>query len=298
MPAPIRVPTTATRIAAGEVVERPASVVKELVENALDAGAKRIAVRLEEGGKALIEVSDDGWGMDEDDLALAFAPHATSKVASVADLEHVASLGFRGEALPSIGSVARAKIVSRPAGAAVGASIEDREGHLGAGHAVGREPRHGRRAWSDLFGSVPARRKFLRSPATELGHVADLLERFAVSWPDVGFTLVHDGRTLLDCPPGETRRARIERLHGPEVARAPLEVKVEDSIPAVEGWVGPPSLTRGDARLEQVFLNGRHVKDRTVTHALREAYRDLIPPGGRHPVAFLFLACRPQRWST
>jgi DNA mismatch repair protein MutL len=285
-------PHVVNQIAAGEVVERPASVVKELVENALDAGAKRVVVRLEEGGKALIEVADDGWGMDEEDLALAFAPHATSKVASVADLEHVASLGFRGEALPSIGSVSRARIVSRPAGAPVGAAIEDREGRLGAVTPSAASPGTVVRV-EHLFGAVPARRKFLRSAATELGHVSDLLERFAVAWPAVGFALVHDGRTLLDCPPGESRRARLERLHGPEVARALLEVRADDGVPSVEGWVGPPALTRGDARLEQVFLNGRHVRDRTVTHALREAYRDLVPPGGRHPVAFLFLGCDP-----
>ncbi len=280
------------QIAAGEVVDRPASVVKELVENALDAGARRIQVRLEDGGKALIEVADDGWGMDPEDLALAFAPHATSKIAALGDLEHVASLGFRGEALASIGSVSRARIVSRARGASAGAAVENREGELtavtpaaaSAGTVVRIE---------NLFGHVPARRKFLRTAQTEAGHVSDLMERLALAWPEVGFTLAHGERTLLDAPPGEDRRARIERLHGPEIARALLRVQSKDGALEVEGWVSPPSLTRGDARMEQVFLNGRHVRDKTLAHALREAYRDLMPPGGRHPIAFLFLACDP-----
>ncbi len=280
------------QIAAGEVVDRPASVVKELVENALDAGARRIQVRLEDGGKALIEVADDGWGMDSEDLALAFAPHATSKIAALGDLEHVASLGFRGEALASIGSVSRARIVSRARGAAAGAAVEDREGELTgvtpAAASVGTVVRV-----ENLFGHVPARRKFLRTASTEAGHVSDLIERLALAWPEVGFTLTHGERTLIDAPPGEDRRARIERLHGPEIARALLHVQSQDGALEVEGWVSPPSLTRGDARLEQVFLNGRHVRDKTLAHALREAYRDLVPPGGRHPIAFLFLACDP-----
>ena len=204
-------PHVVNQIAAGEVVERPASVVKELVENALDAGAKRIAVKLEDGGRALIEVSDDGWGMDEDDLALAFAPHATSKVASVSDLEHVASLGFRGEALPSIGSVSRARIVSRPAGSPVGAAIENREGRLGPVTPSAASPGTVVRV-EHLFGSVPARRKFLRSAATELGHVSDLLERLAVAWPAVGFTLTSGGRTLLDAPPGTASPPPAKRI--------------------------------------------------------------------------------------
>jgi len=285
-------PHVVNQIAAGEVVDRPASVVKELVENALDAGARRIQVRLEDGGKALIEVADDGWGMDPEDLALAFAPHATSKIAALGDLEHVASLGFRGEALASIGSVSRARIVSRARGEAAGAAVEDREGELSgvtpaaatAGTVVRIE---------NLFGHVPARRKFLRTAQTEAGHVSDLLERLALAWPEVGFTLTHGERTLIDAPQGEDRRARIERLHGPEIARALLHVQSQDGALEVEGWVSPPSLTRGDARMEQLFLNGRSVRDKTLAHALREAYRDLMPPGGRHPIAFLFLACDP-----
>ncbi|MFM8386345.1 MAG: DNA mismatch repair endonuclease MutL [Planctomycetia bacterium] len=287
-------PHVVNQIAAGEVVERPSSVVKELVENALDAGARRIRVRLEDGGKALIEVADDGWGMDPDDLQLAFAPHATSKIVAVGDLEHVASLGFRGEALASIGSVSRARIVSRAREAASGHAIEDREGEVGAVTPAAAQQGTVVRV-ENLFGHVPARRKFLRTAQTEAGHVADLLERLALAWPAVGFTLLHGERTVLDCPPGEDRRARIERLHGPEVARALLHVQAPGTVPSLEGWISPPTLTRGDQRLQQVFLNGRHVRDKTVLHALKEAYRDLVPPGGRHPVAFLFLACDPAR---
>jgi DNA mismatch repair protein MutL len=287
-------PHVVNQIAAGEVVERPASVVKELVENALDAGATRIHVRVEDGGKALIEVADDGWGMDPEDLGLAFHPHATSKVSSVEDLQHVASLGFRGEALPSIGSVSRASIVSRPRDASTGAAVEDREGRVSDVRPSAGSPGTVVRV-ENLFGHVPARRKFLRTAATEVGHVADVMERVAVAFPGVGFRLAHGDRVLLDAPAGETRRARIERLHGPEVARALLEVREEEGPLGIEAYVGPPSLTRGDARLEQAYLNGRHVRDRLVAAALREAYRDLLPPGNRRAVAFLFLRCDPGR---
>ncbi|MFM8980298.1 MAG: DNA mismatch repair endonuclease MutL, partial [Planctomycetia bacterium] len=187
------------------------------------------------------------------------------------------------------------------------ARIVSRTREAAAGATVPTSPSRSSMAWpaaaqhgtvvrvENLFGHVPARRKFLRTAQTEAGHVADLLERLALAWPAVGFTLEHGGRTLLDCPPGEDRRARIERLHGPEVARALVHVRSEDGVPSLEGWISPPSLTRGDQRLQQVFLNGRHVRDKTVLHALKEAYRDLVPPGGRHPIAFLFLACDPAR---
>jgi DNA mismatch repair protein MutL len=282
------------QIAAGEVVERPASVVKELVENALDAGATRVEVRLSEGGRARIEVADDGCGMDADDLAAAFLPHATSKIASVDDLEHVGSLGFRGEALASVGSVARASIVSRPKGAATAFAVEDREGDVSAVRPAAGAP--GTVVVVEgLFAGVPARRKFLRAPATELGHATETLERLALAHPDVAFRLEHEGRVVLEAPAGEGRRERIARLHGEDVARELLEVGPTEGPIVVEGFVSPPGVTRGDARLQQAWVDGRPIRDRTVQHALREAYRDLIPPGGRHPVAFLFLSCDPSR---
>jgi DNA mismatch repair protein MutL len=280
------------QIAAGEVVERPASVVKELVENALDAGARRVDVRLADGGRARIEVSDDGHGMDAEDVAAAFLPHATSKLSDTSDLEHVASLGFRGEALASIASVSRATLVSRPAGAAEGHRIEAVLGRLGEARPAAAAP--GTVVTVEgLFGNVPARRKFLRSAATEAGHATDVVVRLALAHPDVAFTLECDGKTTVRADAGEGRAARIGRFHGADLGRALL--RVEDVSPAatVEAWVAPPGLARGDARLQQAFVNGRHVRDRVLAHAVREAYRDLLPPGDRQPIAFLFLTCDP-----
>jgi len=283
------------QIAAGEVVDRPASVVKELVENALDAGARRVEVRLAEGGKARIEVRDDGCGMDAADLAAAFLPHATSKLGSVEDLDHIASLGFRGEALASIGSVARATITSRPQGADAGGAVEDREGDLGDVRPAAAAPGTVI-VVEGLFAGVPARRKFLRTAATELGHVVDTIERFALSFPEAVFLVEHEGRPVVTTAAGEGRRARIGRFHGDDLARSLLEARSADDAPVhVEALLSPPGVTRGDARLQQVYVNGRYVRDRTVGHALREAYRDLVPPGDRQPVVFLFLTCDPAR---
>lgn len=282
------------QIAAGEVVDRPASVVKELIENALDAGATRIEVRLSEGGKARIEVADDGSGMDADDLSRAFLPHATSKLSDVTDLEHVASLGFRGEALASIGSVSRASITSRERGASSASVVEDREGEVSpvrpAGGAVGTVV-----VAEGLFLSVPARRKFLRAAGTELAHCVETVERFALAHEDVVFRLENDGRPVVHTEAGEGRPARIARFHGNDLARVLLHVRPTDGDPTVEAFVSPPGVSRPDARLQQVFVNGRFVRDRTVAHALREAYRDLVPPGDRQPIAFLFLSLDPAR---
>lgn len=287
-------PHVVNQIAAGEVVDRPASVVKELVENALDAGATQIDVSILEGGRARIEVSDNGWGMEPEDLRRAFLPHATSKVEAVGDLEHVGTMGFRGEALASIGSVAHVTITSREPGADEAWRIENRFGEIGdvvpAGGAPGTVI-----AVDTLFARVPARRKFLRTPQTEGGHISDLMGRFAVAFPHVGFRLAHGSRTVLTCPRDETRRGRIERVYGADVARPLLEVEAHGEEPTLHAFIGPPSHTRRDGRMEQVYLNGRFVRDRTALHALREAYRDLLPPGGRRPIAFVFLSCDPSR---
>jgi DNA mismatch repair protein MutL len=282
------------QIAAGEVVDRPASVVKELVENAIDAGATRVEVRLSEGGKARIEVRDDGCGMDAQDVAAAFLPHATSKLSGVDDLEHIASLGFRGEALASIGSVARATLLSRRAGEAEGARVEDREGAISevvpAAAAPGTVV-----VVEGLFQGVPARRKFLRAPSTEAAHATETLERLALAHEGVGFRLEQEGRCAFDVPKGEGRLARIGRFFGDDLARSLIHVPRAPADLSLEAWVSPPGVTRADARLQQAWVNGRFVRDRTIAHALREAYRDLVPPGGRHPIAFLFLACDPSR---
>ncbi|MDF1701925.1 MAG: DNA mismatch repair endonuclease MutL [Planctomycetota bacterium] len=287
-------PHVINQIAAGEVVERPASVVKELVENALDAGATRIEVTVREGGRDLIEVQDDGHGMPPEDLETVFLPHATSKISDVEDLRHIASMGFRGEALASIGSVARASIVSRQHDAEEAWRVENLEGVIGAVAPAGGSPGTIVRV-EQLFARVPARRKFLRTPGTELGHIKALIGRCALAFPHVGFRLRQGTQVLLEAPPEQDRRLRIAQVHGDDVARALVHARATEGEPTLEAWIGPPSFTRRDAKLEQVFLNGRHIRDRTVAHAIREAYRDLLPPGGRRPVAFVFLGMDPGR---
>lgn len=280
------------QIAAGEVVERPASVVKELVENAIDAGADQIEVQIDEGGKALIEVRDNGMGMAPEDLERVFLPHATSKVGSVEDLTHVATLGFRGEALASIGSVARTTILSRTAEAEGGYEIRDDFGEIGGVRPTGMKPGTIVRV-EHLFGRVPARRRFLRTPATESGHIKELMGRFALAFPGIGFRLVSGERQVLATRPGEQRLERIAAVFGDEVARDLLPVSHDEGDLSLEGFVAPPTRTRRDSRLEQAFVGGRFIRDKTITHATREAYRDLLPPGGQRPVAFLFLSCDP-----
>jgi DNA mismatch repair protein MutL len=284
-------PHVVNQIAAGEVIERPASVVKELVENALDAGAGRVEVTIRAGGRDLIEVRDDGHGIAPEDLEQVFLPHATSKIARAEDLRHVASLGFRGEALASIGSVARVAITSRTPDCEGGHRVEDRDGRVGAVAPAAAPPGTVVRV-EGLFAHVPARRKFLRTPGTEAGHVRALVGRFALAFPHVGFRLRHGESVVLEADPERDRRLRIAQVHGDELARQLLEARAEGQ-PGLEAWIGPPSLTRSDGALEQVFLDGRAIRDRTVAHAVREAYRDLVPPGGRRPVVFLFLSMDP-----
>ena len=287
-------PHIVNQIAAGEVVERPASVVKELVENALDAGATRIDVEVREGGRDLIEVRDDGHGIGRDDLERVFLPHATSKIREVEDLRHIASMGFRGEALASIGSVARASITSRLRDAEEAWRVENLEGRLSAVAPAAGSPGTVVRV-EHLFARVPARRKFLRTAATELGHIKALVGRLALAFPHVSFRLLQGRGVLLEAPAEPDRRLRIAQIHGDDVARRLVQATCENDEPTLDAWIGPPSFTRRDAKHEQVFLNGRHIRDRTVSHAIREAYRDLLPPGGRRPVAFVFLSIDPGR---
>ncbi len=287
-------PHIVNQIAAGEVVERPASVVKELVENALDAGATRIDVEVREGGRDLIEVRDDGHGIGPEDLETVFLPHATSKIRDVEDLRHIASMGFRGEALASIGSVARASITSRLRDADEAWRVENLEGRISAVAPAAGSPGTVVRV-EHLFARVPARRKFLRTAATELGHIKALVGRLALAFPHVGFRLLQGRGVLLEAPAEEDRRLRIAQIHGDDVARQLVRAEAPQDEPALDAWIGPPSFTRRDAKFEQVFLNGRHIRDRTVAHAIREAYRDILPPGGRRPVAFVFLSIDPGK---
>ncbi len=284
-------PEVVNQIAAGEVIERPFSVVKELVENSLDAGARRIRVELKDGGLTSIKVIDDGVGFAPQDLLLAFASHATSKLASVEDLDHIASLGFRGEALASIGSVARASIRSRPHDAEAGAEIACDGGVLAAVRPCGCPPGTTIEV-RELFFNVPARRKFLRTPHAERARIQDLLARLALAHLDVDFTLHVEGRDALRLPAGESRRQRFARAFGADLSRGLVEVRHALGDYLVEGVVAGPDFARKDSTLELLFINGRAARDRTVTFAVRQAFREFLMPG-RYPVYALHLSLPP-----
>jgi len=285
---PIRIlpETTANRIAAGEVVERPAAVVKELVENALDAGARRISVILEGGGSQRIVVEDDGVGMDAAGLALAVQRHATSKLPDEATLFAIATLGFRGEALPSIGAVARLTITSRTRGAD-GVSIAVEGGRVGA-VAPAAGPPGTRVEVADLFFATPARRKFLRSARYEADQALDVLRRLALAWPEVAFHAEGDGRVWLKLPP-QDRAARARAVLGDGFAAAALPVARDSGGIRIEGLVGQPAFSRATASEQHLVVNRRPVRDPMLRAALRVAFRDVMAQG-RHPVAALFLA--------
>jgi DNA mismatch repair protein MutL len=279
------------RIAAGEVVERPASALKELVENAIDAGAGQISVRLAEGGLALIEVTDDGCGMRSDEIALALERHATSKLPDEA-IEMVATLGFRGEALPSIASVARVTIESRagPQGEAWsrvvdhGAVLADGPAALPPGTRVRVE---------DLFGKVPARRKFLRTARAEWAASLDVVRRLALARPDIGFTLEHDGRRALAVQPGDTLAARTAQIVARELHDNAVAVDLVRGPFHLMGVAGLPTYNRGVADHQYLFVNGRPVKDKLLIGAVRGAYADMLARD-RHAVLALFLEVPPE----
>jgi DNA mismatch repair protein MutL len=279
------------QIAAGEVVERPASVVKELVENALDAGARAIEVDLEEGGVRLVRVVDDGGGMDREDVALAFVAHATSKLHEVEDLDHIASLGFRGEALASIGAVARCSILSRRRADATGQRIACEGGALSDVIEAGA-PAGTRIEVRDLFYNVPARRRFLKQTATELGRCLDVLQRLCLAHPGVSFRVTHDGKRALDVEAGMDLRARVRRLFGADLAAELVEVDARDGATRLMGLVAPPRFARGDSTRQMWFINGRTVRDKVLLRALKDGYHGFVFDH-RQPVAFLSLTMDP-----
>jgi len=281
------------QIAAGEVVERPASVVKELVENAIDAGARRIRVDLEEGGARLVRVTDDGTGMSRADLELAFRPHATSKLRDVGDLEHIASLGFRGEALASIGSIARARILSRLSDAATGFQVEDEGGRVGEVVEAGA-PRGTTVEIRDLFYNTPARRNFMKRTSTELGRCLDVLQRLIVGQDGIGFQVTHDKKKVLDVEPDMDRRARIQRLFGQDLAEALVEVAGRDGDTVLTGFVAPPRFARSHTTRQLWFLNGRPLRDRLLIRCLKQAFHGFAIDV-RQPVAFLSLSMDPAK---
>ncbi|MDZ7653025.1 MAG: DNA mismatch repair endonuclease MutL [Burkholderiaceae bacterium] len=279
-----------SQIAAGEVVERPASVVKELIENALDAGATRIDVRLDGGGIKRIVVADNGGGIARDELPLALARHATSKIATLAELESVASLGFRGEALASIASVAAVSITSRTPAADSAFTLEA-EGEARAIAAAGSVGT--RVEVADLFFKTPARRKFLRTEQTELGHCLTQIERIAAAHPQVAFSVSHAGRTLLQLAPA-TPRERALKLLPEEFAAAHRSVQAEAPGIRVQGWVGLPTAARARADAQYFYVNGRYVRDKVLSHAVRAAYADVLH-GASQPMYCLFLDIDPTR---
>ncbi len=267
-----------SQIAAGEVIERPASVVKELVENALDAGARRIEVELERGGCGLIRVRDDGIGIEARELALALARHATSKIASLEDLENVATLGFRGEALPSIASVSALSLLSRTAQGEHAWAVEVRDGVVSApapaAHLLGTSVEV-----RDLFFNVPARRKFLRTENTEYQHIVRMLERLALSRFDVAFTLIHNGKliwTLAAAPGDAARLERVATVCGDEFAAHVIELHHDTESLRLSGWAALPTFSRSQSDLQFAYLNGRFVRDKLIAGAARLAYQDVL----------------------
>jgi DNA mismatch repair protein MutL len=283
------------QIAAGEVVERPSSVVKELVENSLDAGAGRVEVVLEQGGKRLIRVIDDGQGMNREELCLALQRHATSKIASLEDLEGVRTMGFRGEALPSIASVARLDLVSRHHGADHGWAVRVRRGEISTAEPAAIQAGT-RISVEDLFYNVPARRKFLRTDRTEFNHSDLLLRKFALSRFDVGFELAHNGKIVSQLPPAisETEQDhRLQRVMGGEFLEHVIRINEERGGMGLLGWVAEPRYNRAQADRQFFFVNGRTVRDRLIAHAVRSAFQDVLYHG-RHPAFVLFLQLPPE----
>ncbi|GMV31928.1 MAG: hypothetical protein AMXMBFR59_40530 [Rhodanobacteraceae bacterium] len=281
------------QIAAGEVIERPASVVKELVENSLDAGARRVEVDIEDGGARLIRVRDDGGGIDSDDLPLAISAHATSKIASFDDLERVATLGFRGEALPSIASISRFALTSRPAAQAHAMRIEVDGGKPQAARPA-QHPAGTTIEVRDLFYNVPARRKFLRAERTEFGRIDELIASLALVHTGVEFRLSNNGKPvrLLRAADAATVAARVGDLLGAEFLQQSLRIEHAAAGLRLDGWVGLPTASRAQADQQYFYVNGRLVRDKVVAHAVRQAYADVLFHG-RHPAFVLFLELDP-----
>jgi DNA mismatch repair protein MutL len=284
------------QIAAGEVIERPASVVKELVENSIDAGARRIDIDIEEGGARLCRVRDDGAGIQSDELALALSRHATSKITTIDDLERVGTLGFRGEALPSIASVSRMRLASRTAAGKIGYAITSDNGTLSAleptAHPVGTtvEVR-------DLFFNVPARRKFLRAERTETQHISRMIERLALTSFERAFSLSVGRKQVLELPAACTqleRERRVAQIVGDDFMANAMYIEHEAAGCKLSGWICQPTFARGQPDLQYFYLNGRMLRDRLASNAVRMGYRDVIFHG-RHPAYVLFLTLDPAQ---
>ena len=288
--------TLANQIAAGEVVERPASILKELLENSLDAGATRITIHLEGGGMDLLGVEDDGVGILAEDLPLALERHATSKVATWEDLQAIQTMGFRGEALPAIASVSRLELLSRARSQNQAARLQVTGGMAAAPEPAARAPGTTVRV-ADLFFNVPARRKFLRSPAAELSRNQKVLRQIALANFPVAFQLIQNGRSLAQFPPAtdaESRAARVAAIMGEGFLANALYIEQEDQGLSLSGWLGLPTYNRARGDEQYFYVNGRPVRDPVVTHALRAAYNDVLFQD-RHPLYALYLKLPPER---
>ncbi len=288
-------PRLANQIAAGEVVERPSSVVKEILENSLDAGATRLDIEVEDGGVKLIRVRDNGSGIDREDLPLSLSRHATSKITTLDDLEAVATLGFRGEALASISSVSRLTLVSATDDGGAGWQVmaEGREMHTEMAPAP--HPRGTTVEVRDLFFNTPARRKFLRTEKTEFNHLEEVVKRLALSRFDVDFTLRHNGRAIHNWRAGGSRaesERRVAQVCGPAFMDSAVHLDIERAGLRLTGWVALPTFSRSQADLQHFYANGRAIRDKLVTHAVRQAYQDVLYQG-RHPAFVLYLEVDP-----
>ena len=279
-------------IAAGEVIERPANVVKELLENSIDAGAGRIVVEVEDGGRKAISVTDDGAGMAGEDLKLAFEPHATSKIKSMQDFLNISTMGFRGEALASIASVSKVSVVSRTADSIEGNCIE-----VDCGRREAARPCSGDCGTTvtvrDLFYKLPGRRKFMRTANTEMTHIVEHFTRVAVSHCGLDMTLIHNGKQLYHLNGGESIIVRIEQLLGKAISDDLLETQSEEKDIRIFALLGKPVCARANTKYQYIFLNGRYIRDKFIMHAIKEAYRGLIEPN-KHAVAFIFLELEPR----
>jgi DNA mismatch repair protein MutL len=285
-------PEIASQIAAGEVVERPASVVKELLENSLDAGAREVAITVKGAGRQSIEVADDGFGIPADELSLAVSRHATSKLHNAEDLFRISSLGFRGEALASIGSVSRLTITSRSNESQTGGRIRAEGGQVEKVQPIGA-PQGTVVRVEELFFNVPARLKFLKTDITERRHIDDLVTRYALAYPMVRFRLLQEGREALRTSGNGNRREVLAALYGVDIARQMLEVLADYEEIKVTGFISPISLTRSNRREITFFVNGRWIQDAALTSALMQAYHTMLMVG-RYPLAALFLDIPPE----
>ncbi|MGR9046323.1 MAG: DNA mismatch repair endonuclease MutL [Gammaproteobacteria bacterium] len=283
------------QIAAGEVVERPSSVVKELVENSFDASARHISIDIEQGGARLIKIRDDGCGIVKEDLPLALSRHATSKIASLKDLEQVATMGFRGEALPSISSVSRLTLISRTEQSECAWKVQADGSEQDFDPQPDPHPQGTTIDVRDLFYNTPARRKFLKTEKTEFGHIETLIKRMALSRFDIGFTLTHNQREVLNLKPAATevqQEQRIAAICGSAFIENAVKIEFEASGLRLSGWVGLPTFSRSQQDMQFFYVNGRLIKDKLVSHAVKQAYQDVLYHG-RHPVFVLYLTLDP-----